>query len=69
MNDLDYKFSVASVAIRKVCAKRLGLTFSSLPFAMPDFTLSMICPSRLEDDAAHRWFRGVLTDCASASLQ
>jgi LysR family transcriptional activator of mexEF-oprN operon len=53
----------------KVYAKRLGLTFSPLPFAMPDFTLSMIWPSRLEDDAAHRWFRGVLTDCASASLQ
>jgi LysR family transcriptional activator of mexEF-oprN operon len=53
----------------KVYAKRLGLTFSPLPFAMPDFTLSMIWPSRLQEDAAHRWFRSVLADCASASLQ
>jgi LysR family transcriptional regulator, mexEF-oprN operon transcriptional activator len=48
-----------------VFAKSLGLTRSPLPFAVPDFTLSMIWHTRLDQDAGHAWFRELLSEIAA----
>jgi LysR family transcriptional activator of mexEF-oprN operon len=49
-----------------IYAERFGLSLSPVPFAMPDFVLSIIWPARLERDPAHSWFRAVVTECAAA---
>ena len=48
----------------QVFADSLGLTYSALPFAVPDFMLSMIWHARLDQDAGHTWFRKLLAEIA-----
>ena len=49
----------------RIFADRLGLTLSPLPFAIPDFSLSMIWHSRHDQDAGHLWFRSLVGDIAA----
>jgi LysR family transcriptional activator of mexEF-oprN operon len=41
----------------RIFADRLGLTYSELPFAVPDFMLSLLWHSRIDHDPGHLWFR------------
>lgn len=50
----------------RVYADRLGLTYSAVPFAMPDFTISMIWHSRVDHDPGHVWFRELVESVAAA---
>ncbi len=49
----------------RIFADRLGLTLSPPPFAIPDFSLSMIWHSRLDQDAGHLWFRSLVGEIAA----
>jgi LysR family transcriptional activator of mexEF-oprN operon len=44
----------------RVFARRLNLTCSALPFAVPDFMLSMIWHARADSDPGHVWFRDLV---------
>lgn len=44
----------------RIFADRLGLTLSPVPFTIPDFPLSLIWHSRLDQDAGHLWFRSLV---------
>jgi LysR family transcriptional activator of mexEF-oprN operon len=49
----------------RIFACRLGLSCSPLPFAIPDFKLSMIWHSRLDNDQGHIWFRNLIAAVAT----
>jgi DNA-binding transcriptional LysR family regulator len=43
-------------------AQRIGLTYSPVPFSMPDFELSMIWHASLDKDPAQRWLRALVAE-------
>lgn len=49
----------------RVFADRLGLTYSPIPFAVPDFMLSMIWHARLDGNPGHIWFRTLVADAVA----
>jgi DNA-binding transcriptional LysR family regulator len=58
---------VASVPERHTGNLRAGLHSFPLPFAVPEFTVSLLWHPRLEADPAHRWLRGLVREvCAAA---
>jgi len=59
---------VASVPDKHTAALRIGMHGFALPFAVPDFTVSLLWHPRLDADPAHRWLRGcVRAACAGAA--
>jgi DNA-binding transcriptional LysR family regulator len=46
----------------KTYARRIGLTYSPVPFSMPDFELSMIWHASLDKDPAQRWLRALVAE-------
>jgi LysR family transcriptional activator of mexEF-oprN operon len=50
----------------RIFADRLGLTYSVLPFAMPDFPVSMIWHARLDADTGQTWFRDTVASIVAA---
>jgi LysR family transcriptional activator of mexEF-oprN operon len=46
----------------KTYAQRIGLTYSPIPFSMPDFELSMIWHASLDKDPAQRWLRALVAE-------
>ncbi len=53
---------VASVPERHTGNLRAGMRSFALPFATPEFSVSMLWHPRLDADAAHRWMRGCVRD-------
>jgi DNA-binding transcriptional LysR family regulator len=59
---------IASVPGRHTGNLRAGMHTFALPFATPEFTVSLLWHPRFHADPAHRWLRGlVLETCAEAS--
>jgi DNA-binding transcriptional LysR family regulator len=57
---------IASVPERHTGILRDGMHGFSLPFSMPQFTVSLLWHPRLDADQAHRWLREhVLSICAA----
>jgi DNA-binding transcriptional LysR family regulator len=48
----------------KAYAKRLGLSYSAVPFPIPDFELSMIWHASLDKDPSQRWLRALVAEAA-----
>jgi LysR family transcriptional regulator, mexEF-oprN operon transcriptional activator len=46
----------------KAYAQKTGLTYSPVPFSMPDFEISMIWHVRLDKDPGHRWLRALVAE-------
>ena len=58
---------VASVPERHTGSLRAGMRVFTLPFAVPEITVSMLWHPRLDADPAHRWLRGCVREvCAGA---
>jgi DNA-binding transcriptional LysR family regulator len=58
---------IASVPERHTGNLRAGMHTFSLPFATPEFTVSLLWHPRFHADPAHRWLRGVVLEiCALA---
>ncbi len=58
---------IASVPERHTAALRAGMHSFELPFAIPDFTVSLLWHPRLDADPAHRWLRSCVREvCAGA---
>ncbi len=57
---------IASVPERHTAALRVGMHSFALPFATPDFTVSMLWHPRLDADPAHRWLRACVRACTEA---
>jgi DNA-binding transcriptional LysR family regulator len=53
---------VATVPERHTAALRAGMETRALPFAIAEFTVSMLWHPRLHADAAHRWLRQVVRE-------
>lgn len=53
---------IATVPERHTASLRHGLESFPLPFATPDFTVSMLWHPRLQRDPAHRWLRACVRD-------
>lgn len=53
---------IASVPERHTGGLREGMHTFALPFATPEFTVSMLWHPRLDADPAHRWFRGCVRE-------
>jgi DNA-binding transcriptional LysR family regulator len=53
---------IASVPERHTGGLRTGMYGFSLPFPMPEVTVSLLWHPRLDADAAHRWLRGCVRD-------
>jgi DNA-binding transcriptional LysR family regulator len=51
---------VATVPEKHTAALRNGMHSFSLPFALDEFTLSLLWHPRLDGDAAHQWLRGLM---------
>jgi DNA-binding transcriptional LysR family regulator len=59
---------VASVPDRHTGALRSGMHIFPLPFAVPEFLISLLWHPRLDADPAHRWLRARIRDvCAAAA--
>jgi len=59
---------LASVPERHTGKLREGMHSFALPFATPEFTVSLIWHPRLDADPAHRWLRGCVREvCADAA--
>jgi LysR family transcriptional regulator, mexEF-oprN operon transcriptional activator len=52
----------------RMYAKRLRLSLSPLPFALPKLTLSMLWHRRFSGDPGHVWFRNVVRSIATETL-
>ena len=58
---------IASVPERHTGNLRAGMHTFSLPFATPEFTVSLLWHPRFHADPAHRWLRGIVLEiCALA---
>ena len=57
---------IASVPERHSGNLRAGMHSFALPFATPQFTVSMLWHPRLDADPAHRWLRGCVRECCAA---
>ena len=57
---------IASVPERHTGNLRAGMHSFPLPFAVPDFTVSLLWHPRFDGDAAHRWLRGLVRDACAA---
>jgi len=58
---------IASVPDKHTVGLRFDLHTFALPFATPDFAVSLLWHPRLDADPAHRWLRGCVRDtCAGA---
>lgn len=57
---------IASVPERHTGNLRSGMHSFPLPFAAPDFTVSLMWHPRMDADPAHRWLRGVVLDVCRA---
>ncbi len=58
---------IASVPERHTGNLRIGMHTFPLPFATPEFTVSLLWHPRFHADPAHRWLRGlVIETCAAA---
>ncbi len=60
---------VASVPERHTGTLREGLQTFALPFATPEFTVSMLWHPRLDADAGHRWLRGLVRGVCAAGVR
>ncbi len=58
---------VASVPERHTANLRVGLHSFALPFATPEFSVSLLWHPRMDADPAHRWLRGVVREVCAAS--
>ena len=56
---------IASVPERHTGNLRAGMHGFRLPFATPDFTVSLLWHPRLDADPAHRWLRGCVRDACA----
>ena len=59
---------VAGVPERHTGNLRADMYSFTLPFDMPDFTVSMLWHPRLHADLAHRWLRGCLRDACDGQF-
>lgn len=58
---------IATVPERHTGSLRQGMHTFALPFATPEFTVSLLWHPRFHADPAHRWLRGIVLEiCASA---
>jgi DNA-binding transcriptional LysR family regulator len=57
---------IASVPERHTGNLRSGMHSFALPFAAPEFTVSLMWHPRMDADAAHRWLRGLVLDVCRA---
>jgi DNA-binding transcriptional LysR family regulator len=53
---------IASVPERHTGTLRTGMHSFALPFALPDFTVSLLWHPRMDADPAHRWLRGCVRE-------
>lgn len=56
---------VASVPERHTGILRAGMHTFPLPFATPEFTISLLWHPRFHADPAHRWLRGLVVDACA----
>jgi len=61
-----YSGLIASVPARHTGNLRAGLHTFSLPFDMPEITVSLLWHPRLDADPVHRWLRGCVREVCSA---
>ncbi|MFN8122356.1 MAG: LysR family transcriptional regulator [Thermoleophilia bacterium] len=57
---------VATVPDRHTANLREGMRSFDLPFATPEFTVSLLWHPRLDADPAHRWLRGLVRAACAA---
>lgn len=57
---------IASVPERHTGNLRAGLHTFTLPFATPEFTVSLLWHPRFHADPAHRWLRGLVVETCAA---
>ncbi len=57
---------IASVPERHTGILRAGMHSFPLPVSMPEVTISLLWPPRLDADLAHRWLRGQVRDICAA---
>jgi DNA-binding transcriptional LysR family regulator len=60
---------IATVPERHTGGLRGGMHSFSLPFAMPEITVSLLWHPRLDADPAHRWLRGCVRDACVKQLR
>jgi DNA-binding transcriptional LysR family regulator len=60
---------IATVPERHTGGLRRGMHSFSLPFAMPEITVSLLWHPRLDADPAHRWLRGCVRDACVKQLR
>lgn len=60
---------IASVPERHTETLRAGMFSFPLPFAAPEFTVSLLWHPRLDADAAHRWLRDCVRDVCAAAVR
>lgn len=56
---------IATVPERHTANLRTGMHSFSLPFPMPEITVSMLWHPRFDGDQAHRWLRGCVRDACA----
>jgi DNA-binding transcriptional LysR family regulator len=56
---------VASVPERHTGKLRAGMFTFRLPFPPPELTISLLWHPRMDNDAAHRWLRGVVVEASA----
>ena len=57
---------IAAVPERHTELLRAGMHSFVLPFATPEFTVSLLWHPRLDADTAHGWLRGVVRDVCTS---
>jgi DNA-binding transcriptional LysR family regulator len=57
---------IATVPDRHTGNLRAGMHTFSLPFPLPEFTVSLLWHPRMHADPAHRWLRGVVLESCAA---
>ncbi|AHG93460.1 LysR substrate-binding protein (plasmid) [Gemmatirosa kalamazoonensis] len=58
---------IATVPERHTGVLRAGMHSFALPFPSPEVTVSLLWHPRLHADPAHRWLRGLVLECCSAT--
>lgn len=59
---------IATVPERHTGGLRTGMRTVALPFALAEFTISLLWHPRLGADPAHRWLRGCIRDVCAAAV-
>src|SRR5262249_19510685 len=59
---------IAGVPERHTGNLRAGMRSFYLPVALPEITISLLWPPRLDADPAHRWLRECVRDVCAARL-